>query len=63
MTSILCNAHLRPAIRIRNCLPIDISLAVQNINVETKIEPGCTSIAPHVNPGSSYVIVRVSTQC
>ncbi|GJQ73818.1 hypothetical protein Trydic_g18756, partial [Trypoxylus dichotomus] len=59
MTSILCNVHLHPAVRFRNCLPIEISVTVQNINVENKLEPGDTLIVPNVNPGQTYIIVRL----
>ncbi|KRT85331.1 hypothetical protein AMK59_1583, partial [Oryctes borbonicus] len=59
MTSILCNVHLHPAVRFRNCLPIDISVTVQNINTENKLEPGETLIVPNVNPGETYIIVRL----
>ncbi|KAI4459978.1 vacuolar protein sorting-associated protein vps13 [Holotrichia oblita] len=61
MASILCKVHLRPAVTFTNSLPVPISVSIQDINEETKLDPGSTIIMHHVNPGNSYIIVRLLT--
>ncbi|KAK9701873.1 SHR-binding domain of vacuolar-sorting associated protein 13, partial [Popillia japonica] len=59
MASILCKLHLRPAVTFTNSLPILISVTIQDINTEMKLEPGNTITMHHVNPGQTYIVVRL----
>lgn len=60
MASTCFNIHLRPTVVVKNCLPIEIICCGQNIVAEITVKPGETLQLPNVNPGSSYVVIRVS---
>lgn len=60
MASTCFNIHLRPTIVVKNCLPVEIICCGQNIVAEILVKPGETIQLPNVNPGKSYVVIRVT---
>lgn len=59
MASTCFNIHLRPSVAVKNCLPVDIICCGQNIVNEILLKPGESVQLPNVNPGYSYVVIRV----
>lgn len=60
MASTCYNIHLRPAVTFKNCLPIPVICLSQGIVDECVVNPGEHLNLPTVNPGFSYMIIRVS---
>lgn len=59
MASTCYNIHLRPTIAFRNYLPIPVTCIVEGDMTETVLPPGECMHMPTVNPGQSYVVLKV----
>lgn len=60
MNSTCYHIHLRPTVVLKNCLPIKIIVCGQDSIEETLVEPGENIHLSHVEPGNSYLVIRVS---
>lgn len=60
MISSCYNIHLMPAIVFKNCLPIPVICITQGTMEEFIVKPGEQLHLPTVNPGFSYIVLRVS---
>lgn len=59
MLSSCYNIHLMPAIIFKNCLPIPVICITQGTMEEFIVKPGEQLHLPTVNPGFSYVVLRL----
>lgn len=59
MASTCYNIHLRPTITFRNYLPIPVICIVEGDSKETTVLPGDSMHMPTVNPGSSYIVLKL----
>lgn len=60
MSSTCYNIHLRPAVILKNFLPVDLICCVQGIPTEKKIKAGESMQMPTAEPGSTVIVLRVS---
>lgn len=59
MASTCYNISLRPAVVLKNCLPVQIVCCVQSIVEQKLLEPGEVLQMPNVDPGQSTIVIRV----
>lgn len=59
MASTCYNIHLRPVIVFKNCLPVKVVVSIEETISEFEVDPGDTLEMPHVDPGSTAVVVRL----
>ncbi|KAJ8953002.1 hypothetical protein NQ318_015363 [Aromia moschata] len=59
MASTCFNVHLRPAVIMTNCLPIDIIVCVDELPEEFTVKPGDTLQLPTVDPGRNALVIRI----
>lgn len=59
MASTCYNIHLYPAFILKNCLPVDIICCGQSIEGEITVKVGDTLQLPNIDPGKSYIVIRV----
>lgn len=59
MASTCYNIHLRPAVLLKNFLPIEIIVCLANTARETQLDPGHRTQVATAEPGSSTIIIRV----
>lgn len=60
MPSTCYNIHLRPAVILKNFLPVDLICCIQGIPTEKKIKAGESIQIPTAEPGSTVIVLRVS---
>jgi vacuolar protein sorting-associated protein 13A/C len=60
MSSACYNIHLRPAVILKNFLPLDLICCIQGIPTEKKIRAGESIQMPTAKPGSTVIVLRVS---
>lgn len=60
MASTCFNIHLRPAVILKNFLPLDIVCCVDELSEETTVKAGDTLQLPSVDPGKNVLVIRVS---
>jgi vacuolar protein sorting-associated protein 13A/C len=60
MSSTCYNIHLRPAVILKNFLPVDLVCCIQGIPTEKKIKAGESIQMPTAEPGSTGIVLRVS---
>lgn len=61
MASTCYNIHLRPAVIFKNCLPVQVVCCIEEIVEEIVVEPGDMLQLPNVDPGSTAMVLRVSS--
>ncbi|KAJ8973733.1 hypothetical protein NQ317_012872 [Molorchus minor] len=59
MTSTCYNIHLRPAVILMNCLPIDIICCVDEGPDEFTVKPGDKLQLPNIDPGRNVLVMRL----
>lgn len=59
MSSTCYNIHLRPAVILKNYLPVDLICCIQGIPTEKKIKAGESIQMPTAEPGSTVIVLRI----
>ncbi|KAK9871302.1 hypothetical protein WA026_011571 [Henosepilachna vigintioctopunctata] len=59
MASNCYNVHLKPAVTLKNYLPIPIVCCIENVVDELEVEAGDTLQLPNCNPGASVLVLRL----
>jgi hypothetical protein len=60
MSSTCYNIHLRPAVILKNFLPLDLICCIQGVPTEKKIKAGESIQIPTAEPGNTVIALRVS---
>ena len=60
MSSTCYNIHLRPAVILKNFLPVDLICYIHGIPTEKKIKAGESIQMPTAVPGSTVIVLKVS---
>lgn len=59
MASTCYNIHLRPAIILKNFLPVDVIVCTQGIVGDSELKSGKRMQIPTAEPGSTSLVIRV----
>ncbi|XP_069674534.1 intermembrane lipid transfer protein Vps13 isoform X2 [Periplaneta americana] len=59
MSSTCYNIHLRPAVILKNFLPVDLICCIQGIPTEKKIKAGESIQMPTAEPGNTVIVLRI----
>jgi hypothetical protein len=61
MSSTCYNICLRPAVILKNYLPVELICCIQGIPTEKKIKAGESIQMPTAEPGNTVIVLRVSS--
>ncbi|XP_021940255.1 vacuolar protein sorting-associated protein 13 isoform X3 [Zootermopsis nevadensis] len=59
MSSTCYNIHLRPAVILKNFLPVELVCCIQGIPTEKKIKAGESIQMPTAEPGNTVIVLRI----
>lgn len=59
MASNCYNIHMRPAVVLKNILPVDIVVCAQGVPIDKQVKAGESLQLPTIEPGSSSIVIRV----
>lgn len=59
MASTIYNVHLYPSVYLKNFLPIDIIVCLPGVAQEKLLEAGTSYQIPTIDPGKSFIVIKV----